>query len=521
MQTSRYFCWIIFVIYLLPIEVFSEFFSSLGHLEQLVSAEELYLKKANDYIHQEESRLKQVEIFIKNTKKLNDIARADKSIFLSHPINQYKLIERFASNWKNIQSDHFTPNHSNNLLTDVFEYKSGHDDTIGAFDALMRLQSVYHIEPEQLIGGDIFGEKSLENLTSSDLYFIGTNAYGREEYSTGYKWLKILLERSNGTDTDFDSFKLRDFLAVCAARIGKLDEAVNLTRQLLEEQPTNERLQQNLYVYENKPENVKKQSPKHEYFRSKEFLRYESVCRGSTNDLKQTDLQCYFYTNNKNPYLILRPLKLEEIARPTASTPHLVRFYNFVSDYEMEVVKQLATPQLGRATVHNSKTGKLEHADYRVSKSAWLKKESHKVVKDIVERIAHVTNLTLDTSEVLQVANYGMGGQYEPHHDYSLPHNVRKEIGNRIATMLIYMSDIGYGGGTAFLYPGVAVQPIKGSSVFWYNLLPSGEADVTTRHAACPVLTGIKWVANQWIRERGQEFIRKCDLDRRSLGSIL
>lgn len=30
--------------------------------------------------------------------------------------------------------------------------------------------------------------------------------------------------------------------------------------------------------------------------------------------------------------------------------------------------------------------------------------------------------------------------------------------------------------------------------------------------SACPVLTGIKWVSNKWIHERGQEFRRPCGL---------
>lgn len=34
-----------------------------------------------------------------------------------------------------------------------------------------------------------------------------------------------------------------------------------------------------------------------------------------------------------------------------------------------------------------------------------------------------------------------------------------------------------------------------------------------SRHAACPVLTGVKWVTNKWIHERGQEWRRPCGLN--------
>ncbi|MFH4983337.1 hypothetical protein AB6A40_010046 [Gnathostoma spinigerum] len=41
----------------------------------------------------------------------------------------------------------------------------------------------------------------------------------------------------------------------------------------------------------------------------------------------------------------------------------------------------------------------------------------------------------------------------------------------------------------------------------------SGEVDIRSRHAACPVLTGVKWVTNKWIHERGQEWRRPCGLN--------
>ncbi|VDN00621.1 unnamed protein product, partial [Onchocerca ochengi] len=41
----------------------------------------------------------------------------------------------------------------------------------------------------------------------------------------------------------------------------------------------------------------------------------------------------------------------------------------------------------------------------------------------------------------------------------------------------------------------------------------NGEVDMRSQHAACPVLTGIKWSANKWFHERGQEWRRPCGLN--------
>ena len=101
---------------------------------------------------------------------------------------------------------------------------------------------------------------------------------------------------------------------------------------------------------------------------------------------------------------------------------------------------------------------------------------------------------------------------FQPHYDYS---RREKDLYNnrRIATWLSYLTTVEQGGGTVFTTAGIHVRSISGSAVFWYNLLPNGSGDIRTRHAACPVLKGNKWVSNKWIHEFGNEFQRSCGLD--------
>ena len=44
------------------------------------------------------------------------------------------------------------------------------------------------------------------------------------------------------------------------------------------------------------------------------------------------------------------------------------------------------SPQFKRATVQNYKTGELETANYRISKTAWLKREEHDRIDRIYQR---------------------------------------------------------------------------------------------------------------------------------------
>ncbi|XP_051793461.1 prolyl 4-hydroxylase subunit alpha-2 isoform X11 [Acanthochromis polyacanthus] len=240
---------------------------------------------------------------------------------------------------------------------------------------------------------------------------------------------------------------------------------------------------------------------------------YEALCRGEglqMTEARRSRLFCRYHDGRRNPRLLLRPLKEED----EWDSPHIVRYLGILSDEEIGKIKELAKPRLARATVRDPKTGVLTTANYRVSKSAWLEGEDDPVIERVNQRIEDITGLTVDTAELLQVANYGVGGQYEPHYDFSRrPFDSNLKVdGNRLATFLNYMSDVEAGGATVFPDFGAAIWPRKGTAVFWYNLFRSGEGDYRTRHAACPVLVGSKWVSNKWIHERGQEFRRPCGL---------
>ena len=61
--------------------------------------------------------------------------------------------------------------------------------------------------------------------------------------------------------------------------------------------------------------------------------------------------------------------------------------------------------QLARATVQNSKTGQLETASYRISKSAWLKQGEHGLV-DQVRSLARLVRTAGDRDQLHGGVNY-------------------------------------------------------------------------------------------------------------------
>mmetsp|Transcript_45890 Transcript_45890/g.87592 ORF Transcript_45890/g.87592 Transcript_45890/m.87592 type:complete len:206 (+) Transcript_45890:740-1357(+) len=94
--------------------------------------------------------------------------------------------------------------------------------------------------------------------------------------------------------------------------------------------------------------------------------------------------------------------------------------------------------------------------------------------------------------------------------------------GQRVATVLMYLSDVEEGGETVFpnshnwIHPerarldmspcgkrGVAVKPSVGDALLFWGVLPDTKTiDKASMHAGCPVLRGVKWTATKWIHAR-------------------
>ena len=71
--------------------------------------------------------------------------------------------------------------------------------------------------------------------------------------------------------------------------------------------------------------------------------------------------------------------------------PEILLFHDFLSESESTWIKDTAYPMLQRATIMDPITGKLRHAEYRVSKSTWLPPEDYEEVRKLRERATAVT----------------------------------------------------------------------------------------------------------------------------------
>lgn len=48
----------------------------------------------------------------------------------------------------------------------------------------------------------------------------------------------------------------------------------------------------------------------------------------------------------------------------------------------------------------------------------------------------------------------------------------------------------------------LAVKPVKGDALLFFNLHPNSTTDADSLHGSCPVIEGEKWSATKWIHVR-------------------
>ncbi|KAL1280849.1 hypothetical protein QQF64_015449 [Cirrhinus molitorella] len=464
-------------------------FYTVDQIAQLVEKKKDLLKSFGEYIDAEEKNvetMKSVYLYL----LLSNSDPVDPEKILRDPVAAYKLLRQqrneFINILKHIKHSFYQCNEYQYELEFIEIPKP--EDLDGAASGLIRLQEIYKLYPE-----DITNEMS---LSADEAYHVGEVAYNENKFQHAFLWFGYSLITLTEYSTITEEELLRSLIS-SAYYFGNLHLAIYFNKQLLNLDPTNDEVRAQL----NRLIRSQRTSNPDIFILSTESSDYETLCRGEIDEMtikRQSALSCRYSTGGGNPRLMYAPVK-EEVEW---DDPQIIRYHDIISDREIEFLKNISRPQLSRSQTGH---GKGIVSNIRVSQSVFLKEDEN--VARISKRIADITGLRTDTSaESLHVQNYGIGGRYEPHYDTGDYEN------GRIATFLIYMSDVEIGGATVFPKVGVALNPIKGSAVFWYNLHKNGNVDLYTLHAGCPVFRGNKWVANKWIRMFGQEFRRPCSL---------
>ncbi len=150
--------------------------------------------------------------------------------------------------------------------------------------------------------------------------------------------------------------------------------------------------------------------------------------------------------------------------------------------------------------------------DTRTSSGMHFPLGASNVADEIQRRIMGIIGLPIDRAEPLQVLRYGPGEEYAPHFDFfdaedrdsaaGEQDTTVARFGQRVATMICYLSAVESGGATVFPEVGFQVRPLPGRAVYFTYLDADGTVDPMSLHGGAPVHAGEKWILTQWCRQR-------------------
>jgi prolyl 4-hydroxylase len=185
--------------------------------------------------------------------------------------------------------------------------------------------------------------------------------------------------------------------------------------------------------------------------------------------------------------------------------PRVIVFGDLLSGEECDELIELATPRLARSLTVATKTGGEEVNADRTSNGMFFQRGENELVRRIEERIGRLVNWPVENGEGLQILHYTPGTEYKPHYDYFDPvepgtPTILRRGGQRVATIVMYLSEPEKGGGTVFPDIHMEVSPKRGNAVFFSYDRP--HPSTKTLHGGSPVIAGEKWIATKWLRER-------------------
>jgi len=116
--------------------------------------------------------------------------------------------------------------------------------------------------------------------------------------------------------------------------------------------------------------------------------------------------------------------------------------HEVLMDSEMEMLMDH-----GKGHMERSKVGQSVNStttEIRTSQNTWLWYESNPWLSKIKQRLEDVTGLSTESAEPLQLVNYGIGGQYEPHFDF-MDVSLSSYSDEELIEMFFFSQDDGHG----------------------------------------------------------------------------
>uniref|UniRef100_A0A0K8R3I5 procollagen-proline 4-dioxygenase n=1 Tax=Ixodes ricinus TaxID=34613 RepID=A0A0K8R3I5_IXORI len=507
----------------------TDFYTTVSTLSGLIHVEKQVKVDLLSYV--ERLRVVQDSIlnFVQDRQPYDDLTSPSAlSDYLKHPVHAFHLIKRMTAGLKTVEAQikrmrKFDP------LINIREMRKQRllpwdEDFQGLATSLVTLQDTYALDLHELTKGHLHTEIPRNRtipgrlpLNARDCLNISQVAMRQGMYDLAVKWAEQAVAKA--ADEEPPSIPKQELDSHHESVVKKYDELLS-TRGKAEPSQTHEvavqdRIEQSA---ESKAQLFQEVTPE-----DQEDQSYKRLCRGELLRSPKMDsqLRCRYY-KGQDGFFSLQPIKLEEINLK----PYIIVMHDVVQDKDIKDLMAYAEPRLERSTTYTG--SEMVPSPVRTSSTAWLNEDEAPIAVRMNSYLRALlgmgTSDTNEEAEAYQLANYGTGGQFLPHHDFlqdslhsynsSADYYLQYGTGDRLATLMIYMTDVEEGGATVFPSLGIRLTPKKGDAAFWWNLKASGEGDRLTTHAGCPVLYGSKWIANKWFLSYSNVFRLPCSTDR-------
>jgi prolyl 4-hydroxylase len=186
--------------------------------------------------------------------------------------------------------------------------------------------------------------------------------------------------------------------------------------------------------------------------------------------------------------------------------PQIILLGNVLSNDECDAIVAHCGTRYTRSTVTGDDDGSSVVHEGRTSDMAFIQRGEAEVAERIEQRLAALAHWPAECGEPFQLQKYASTQEYRPHYDWLDPDSTghRSHLargGQRLATFILYLSEVDQGGGTVFPGLGLEVYPKKGSALWFLNTDSNHQPDRQTLHGGAPVVNGTKIIANKWLRQ--------------------
>ncbi|EEC09959.1 prolyl 4-hydroxylase alpha subunit, putative, partial [Ixodes scapularis] len=507
----------------------TNYHSTMSTLSDLISMEKLVKTDLVRYVE----RLKVVQDSILNfvhDKQPYDDFTSPSAVFeyLKHPVHAFHLIKRMTSGLGVIEAlinktRKFDP------LVNVMEMRKQRllpwdEDFTGLAGSLVRLQDMYALDLHELTKGHIRTEiprnRSVPGrlpLNARDCFNISQVALRHGFYDRAVEWAEQAIAKA--TEEEPPTIPKQELDTFYKDAIKEHDEVLRTAGEVGDDWqtygvPVRERA--------NRTTQFKAQLFDEEIEDDQVTENYKRLCRGEQLRTPKMDsqLRCRYYSGESG-FFKLQPIKLEEYNLK----PYVVVLRDLLQDRDLADMIAFAKPRVRKLQLSRRI---LVYSKHYCDTSTWLNDDDAPVAARVNQYLQSLLGLgtlySKDEAEKYQLANYGIGGHYVPHHDYleeTLTSRhvsiVTRLFGDRVATLMIYMSDVEEGGATVFPSLGVRVSPKKVSMQFIRAVMRW--VAFTLREVCVSFCCA---VANKWFGSYSNVFRMPCSTNQNaSLGPLV